>query len=63
MPNRYSITSEIRDGVELFRLQDAEKAYVEIAPALGNNCFVFKTTQDILEAVPFDEFLSRAKSY
>ena len=63
MQNRYSITSEMRDGVELFRLQDAEKAYTEIAPALGNNCYIFKTTQDILEAIPFDEFRSRAKSY
>src|SRR5262245_29449081 len=60
---RYSTTSEMRDGVEIFRLQDGEQAYAEIAPSLGNNCFAYRTTVDVLESIPFEEFSKRAKSY
>lgn len=60
---RHSTTSEMREGIEIFRLQDGEYAYAEIAPSLGNNCFAYRTTVDVLESIPFEEFSKRAKSY
>ncbi len=60
---RYSVTSEIRRGVEIFSLTEAERAYAEIAPSLGNNCFVFRAPETVLETVTFDQFYERPTSY
>jgi hypothetical protein len=43
MSDTYAVTSETREGVEVFSLREAERARADIAPALGNNCFAFRT--------------------
>src|SRR4051812_1253379 len=63
MTKEYSITSEDRDGVEVFALREGERAYAEIAPRLGNNCFVFRAMEPILESVSFAEFRERPTSF
>ena len=64
MVERYTATSEAREGVEVFTLADAGAAAVaEIAPALGNNCFAFRTDAPVLEEVAFADFLRRPTSY
>ncbi|MEN3331789.1 MAG: aldose 1-epimerase [Blastocatellia bacterium] len=63
MAGQYAVNRRMRNGVETFVLQQGEQAQAEIAPALGNNCFAFRTTADILEPVAIDDFLSRPTSY
>ena len=63
MEQRYSVSSEMRDGVEIFVLQEGEHARAEIAPALGNNCFAFQTALPVLEPVSFAEFCKKPTSY
>lgn len=63
MTQRYTATSEVRDGVEIFTLADGDAAAAEIAPSLGNNCFSFRTDAPVLEEVPFADFLKRPTSY
>jgi aldose 1-epimerase len=63
MAQRYNVTSELREGVEVFSLAEAGSAVAEVAPSLGNNCFSFRTREPVLEAVSFDEFVKRPTSY
>ena len=63
MARRYTATSELRDGAEVFTLADAGAAAAEIAPSLGNNCFSFRTDSPVLEEVSFADFLRRPTSY
>lgn len=63
MSNPYSVSSEIREGIEVFSLRESHRALAEIAPALGNNCFAFRTREQVLEPVSFTEFRQRPTSY
>src|ERR1700754_3005500 len=63
MAGHYSINRMTREGVDTFILEQRDQAQAEIAPALGNNCFAFRTTADILEPVALHDFLSRPTSY
>ena len=63
MADQYAVNRRMRNDVETFVLQQGEQAQAEIAPALGNNCFAFRTTADILEPLAIDDFLSRPTSY
>lgn len=64
MTNPYSVASETRDGVEVFALREATRALAEIAPALGNNCFAFRTRSgDVLEPIAFADFRAKPTSY
>ena len=63
MTNPYSVNSEIREGVEVFTLGERERAHAEITPALGNNCFAFRTREHVLELITFAEFRQRPTSY
>jgi aldose 1-epimerase len=64
MSNSYSVSAEIREGVEVYALCEGERARAEIAPALGNNCFAFRTRAgDVLEPVTFADFRARPTSY
>lgn len=63
MADQYAVNRRMRNDVETFVLQQGEQAQAEIAPALGNNCFAFRTAADILEPVAIDDFLSRPTSY
>jgi aldose 1-epimerase len=63
MAHQYAINRRNHNGIDLFTLQQGEQAQAEIAPQFGNNCFAFRTTADILEPVPLDDFLSRPTSY
>jgi aldose 1-epimerase len=64
MTNTYSVTSETREGVEVFTLREARRAAVaEIAPALGNNCFAYRTREHVLEPILFSEFRAKPTSY
>lgn len=64
MTSQYFISSETREGVEVYTLGEAERARAEIAPALGNNCFAFRTRgQDVLEPVSFTDFRQKPTSY
>ena len=53
----------MREGAEVFSLRESDRAAAEIAPALGNNCFAFRTRAHVLEPVPFSEFRRRPTSY
>jgi aldose 1-epimerase len=59
----YSVDSEIREGVEVYSLCCGQRARAEIAPTLGNNCFVFRTRADVLEPIPFADFRARPTGY
>lgn len=61
--NPYSVDSEMREGVEVFSLHEADRALAEIAPALGNNCFAFRTREHVLELITFADFRQRPTSY
>jgi aldose 1-epimerase len=61
--NPYSISSETREGVEVYSLRFEQHARADIAPALGNNCFAFRTRGDVLEPIPFSDFRQRPASY
>ena len=63
MTNLYSVTSEIREGVEVYSLRCRQRARARIAPALGNNCFAFRTAGHVLEPVSFSDFRQRPTSY
>ena len=63
MAERYMATSQVRDGVEIFILADGTAAVAEIAPALGNNCFFFRTEAPVLEEVSTADFLRKPTSY
>jgi aldose 1-epimerase len=63
MTENYSINSEMRGDAEIFVLREGEKAYAEVAPALGNNCFVFHAGEAVLEPVAFEEFNKKPSSY
>ena len=63
MAERYTTTSEVREGVEIFTLAEGDSAVAEIAPALGNNCFSFRTGAPVLEEVSFADFLRKPTSY
>ena len=59
----YSITKEMRDGVEVFMLQDGA-ARAQIVPQWGANCFAFEAHgQAILEPVAWDDFAKKPTSY
>ncbi len=61
---KYSVVSETRQGVEIFILREADHLYAEIAPALGNNCFVLRAAgEPVLETISFDQFYARPTSY
>ena len=47
----------------MISLAESSGASAEICPALGNNCFAFRTGEDVLEPVPFSELLARPTSY
>jgi aldose 1-epimerase len=53
----------MREGVEVFSLNEGERAQAEIAPALGNNLFAFRTRHHVLESISFAEFRQRPTSY
>lgn len=62
--NRYSVSSETRDGVEIFILSEGGRARAEVAPGLGNNCFSFGAGgESVLEPIPFADFLRKPTSY
>jgi aldose 1-epimerase len=63
MAQRYTTTSEVREGVEVFKLADGAAAAAEIAPSLGNNCFSFRAGAPVLEEVAFADFLKKPTSY
>lgn len=64
MSHGYSVRSEMREGVEIFVLANDGKAEAEVAPALGNNCFVFRTSKvALLEPVSFGDFLKKPTGY
>src|SRR5579885_1554834 len=63
MSNRYDITSEERQGVQVYTLSEAGAARAEVAPSLGNNCFSFRTSVDVLEPVTFSDFIMKPTAY
>jgi len=63
MTQRYSVSSETREGVDVFSLNEGDATSAEIAPALGNNCFAFRAGEHVLEPVSFTEFRERPTSY
>jgi len=63
MTHQYKVTSEQRESVEVFTLSEEDSAVAEIAPALGNNCFSFRTHKPILEEVSFSDFVKRPTGY
>jgi aldose 1-epimerase len=63
MARRYTATSELRGGVEVFTLADGDTAAAEIAPSLGNNCFSFRTNVPVIEEVSFADFVKRPTGY
>ena len=62
MSAQYAISSETRGTVEIFTLRQGEIT-AAVAPAWGNNCFLFQAQEPVLEAVPFDEYAKRPTSY
>lgn len=63
MAERFTAKTEVREGVEIYKLADGAATAAEIAPALGNNCFAFRAAAPVLEEVPFADFLRRPTSY
>ena len=64
MNNPYSVSADDREGVEVYSLRQSDRARVDVAPALGNNCFAFRTREeDVLEPIPFSDFRQRPTSY
>jgi aldose 1-epimerase len=60
---RYSVSSETLEGVEVFSLNEGDATSARIAPALGNNCFAFRAGEHVMEPVSFTEFRERPTSY
>jgi len=63
MKQRYSINSVVRDGVEVFLLEEGRRARAAVAPELGMNCFSFETRLPILEDLDYREFRKKPTSY
>lgn len=64
MPPRYAVKIEVRDAVEVYSLFEEGRARVEIAPALGNSCFLFECDGlPVLEPVAWDDFRKKATSF
>jgi aldose 1-epimerase len=64
MISHYSSKSEERQSVQVYSLAEAGTAVADVAPSLGTNCFSFRTdTLDVLEPIPFSEFLRKPTSY
>jgi aldose 1-epimerase len=63
MTASYIVDTEQRDGIEVFTLRAPDGSFAEIAPALGCNCFSFRTHVPVLEPVPFAEFRQKPTSY
>ncbi len=64
MNNSYSVTTETRDGVEVFTLREAGGGEAQVAPGLGNNCFAFSVGGlAVLEPVAFEDFIKKSTSY
>ena len=60
----YAVKTEVRDGVEVYSLREEGRARVEIAPALGNSCFLFECDGlPVLEPVAWDVFRNKATSF
>jgi aldose 1-epimerase len=59
----YSVGSENRDGVEVYRLQESSDVYAELTPALGNNLFAFHVDGPVLEDVAWEKYLARPTSF
>ena len=58
----YSITKEMRDGVEVFTLAGGG-ARAQIVPQFGANCFAFASGQPVLEPVAWEDFAKKPTSY
>ncbi len=63
MKQRYSINSVVRDGVEVFLLEEGTRARATVAPELGQNCFSFETRFPILETVDYASFRRKPTGY
>ena len=63
MEQRYSVKPVVREGVEIFLLEEGPQARASIAPGLGFNCFEFETRAPILETLGFAEFRKKPTSY
>ena len=63
MKQRYSINSVVRDGVEVFLLEEGTHARATVAPELGQNCFSFETRFPILETVDYASFRRKPTGY
>jgi aldose 1-epimerase len=63
MRQRYSVNSVVRDGVEVFLLEEGRQARAAVAPELGMNCFSFETRVPILEDLDYREFRKKPTSY
>ena len=64
MPPLYAVQAEVRDDVEVYSLFEEGRARVEIAPALGNSCFLFECDRlPVLEPVAWDDFRKKATSF
>ena len=63
MKQRYSVNSVVREGVEIFLLEEEGHGRAEVAPGLGQNCFSFEGRLPILESVKFSEFRKKPTSY
>ena len=44
--SQYSVIDKTVDGFQVYYLQQEGNAVAEIVPSLGNNCFVFKVSED-----------------
>jgi len=63
MKQRYSVNPVVREGVEIFLLEEGTTARAAVAPGLGLNCFSFDARLPILESVDFAEFRKKPTSY
>ena len=63
MTQKYSVTTETRDGVEVYILREGERARAEVAPQLGNNCFAFNAPLPVLEEIAWADFFKKPTSY
>jgi aldose 1-epimerase len=63
MPD-YSITTETRDGVEVYTLHETGRARACVAPQFGANCFVYEVGgAAVLEPVAWEDFVKKPTSY
>lgn len=59
----YTVGSESRDGVEVYRLQESEQVFAELTPSLGNNLFSLHIDGPVLEVVDWKTYLEKPTSY